>query len=108
MAGFVIDILIGFIVRSMIILWRKAVSLKWPTVSGRIVRCHFEKHGYGGDYVVLQYKYKMDFERFHGMMKKPYIYPNYAEAFVRDHPADSELRIRVNPKDSSRAFPVLD
>ena len=108
MAGFVIDIYIGFIVRWMIILWRKSVSYKWPTVSGTIVRCQFEKHGYGGDYVVLQYKYKADLERFHGVMKKPFLYPNYADAFVRHHPADGELRIHVDPKTPTRSFPVLN
>ena len=108
MAGFVIDIYIGFIVRWMIILWRKAVSYKWPTVSGTIVRCQFEKHGYGGDYVVLQYKYKVDSVRFQGVLKKPYIYPNYADGFVRHHPADMELRIHVNPRNPAESFPVLD
>lgn len=108
MAGLVLDIHFGFLARWMIIFWRKAVSRKWPTVAGTIVRCHFEKHGYGGDYVVLQYEYKAEFERFHGVMKKPYIYPNYAEAFVRHHAPDSELRIRVSPKDSTRSFLVLD
>ena len=108
MAGLVIDIYIGFFVRWIVIVWRQAASYKWPTVAGTIVRCHFEEHGYGGDFVVLHYKYKEKFERFHGEMKKPYIYPNYAEAFVRHHPADSELRIRVNPKDPTRSFPIVD
>jgi hypothetical protein len=49
MAGFVIDTFIGFIVRWMIILWRKAVSGKWPTVAGTVVHCQFEKHGYSGN-----------------------------------------------------------
>jgi hypothetical protein len=108
MAGFVIDIYIGFIVRWMIILWRKAGSGQWPTAPGRVVRCHFVAHGYGGDYVVLQYKYKVDSERFQGVLKKPYIYPNYADAFVRHHPASMELRIHVNPQSPSQSFPVLD
>ncbi len=108
MSGFVVDIYIGFIVRSVIILLRKAVSRKWPTVAGRIVRCQFEEHGYGGDYVVLQYKYKVGWERFQGAMKKPYIYPNYGDAFVRHHPAEAELRAHVDPQVPARAFPVLD
>jgi hypothetical protein len=107
MAGFVIDIFIGFIFRWFVLFWRNVESGKWPAVAGTIVRCHFEKHGYGGDYVVLQYKYKADFERFQGAIKKPYIYPNYADAFVRKHPADSELKIRVAPKDPTRSFPVI-
>jgi hypothetical protein len=69
MAGLVIDIYIGFIVRWTIILWRKAGSQQWPTVAGRVVRCHYEGHGYGGSYVVLQYKYKVDSERFQGGLK---------------------------------------
>jgi len=108
MAGFVIDIYIGFIVRWMIILWCEADGRQWPTVAGTVVRCHFEKQTFGGDYVVLQYKYKVDGERFQGVVNKPYIYPNYADAFVRHHPADMELRIHVDPKAPARSFPVLD
>ncbi len=107
MAGFVIDIFIGFILRWFVLVWRNVVSAKWPTVAGTIVRCHFEKHGYGGNYVVLLYKYKADFERFQGEIKKPYTYSNYADAFVRHHPAASELIIRVDPKDPTRSFPVI-
>jgi hypothetical protein len=108
MAGFVIDIFIGFILRWLVLLRRDVASDKWPTVAGTIVRCHFEKRGYGGDYVVLQYKYKADFERFKGAIKKPFIYPNYADAFVRRHPADSELIVHVDPKAPARSFPDLN
>ena len=107
MAGFVIDIFIGFTLRWLVLLWRGVASGKWPTVAGTIIRCEFEKHGYGGDYVVLRYKYKVDFERFQGAIKKPYIYPNYADAFVRHHPADGELRVHVDPNDPTRSFPIL-
>ena len=107
MAGFVIDIIVGFFIRWVIMYWREAVSRKWPTVAGTVVGCQFEKRFYGGDYVVLRYKYKMNWERFQGEIKKPYFYPNYAEAFVRHHPADSELRVRVNPENPTKSFPVL-
>jgi hypothetical protein len=105
MGGLVLDI---FLVRWIVNYWRNVVSRQWPVASGTVVRCHFETHGFAGDYVVLHYKYKVDWERFHGVVDKPYIYPNYAEAFVRHHPADSELRIRVHPKDRTQSFPVLD
>ena len=108
MAGFVIDIYIGFILRWLVLLWRDVTSDKWPTVAGTIVQCNFEKHGYGGDYVVHEYKYKADLERFQGANKKPYIYPNYAEAFARHHPAGGELRIHIDAKDATRSFPVID
>ena len=108
MAGLVLDIFVGFILRWLVIAWRNVESLDWPTVSGTIVRCYFEKRGYGGDYVVLQYKYKSNWERFHGEIRKPFIYPNYADAFVRHHPVDSEIAVRVSPKESARSFPIID
>ncbi|MGA3049339.1 MAG: DUF3592 domain-containing protein [Terracidiphilus sp.] len=108
MAGLVIDIYIGFVVRWLIIVWHKVDSRQWPTATGRVVRCHFEEHGFGGDYAVLQYKYKVDSERFQGVLKRPYIYPNYADAFVRHYPAGMELRIRANPQNPAQSFPVID
>jgi len=107
MGGLVVDIFVGFFARWVINVVRGLASRDWPSVKGTVVRCHFEEHGYGGDYVVLHYRYKVDWERCHGEMKKPYMHPNYAEAFVRHHPAGSELRIRVDPKDPTRSFPVL-
>jgi hypothetical protein len=106
MAGLVIDIFVAFIVRWIVIFWRKAGSHRWPTVTGNVVRCHLEKPGYGCAYVVLSYKFKMNFERYHGNIKKPYIYDNYAEAYTRRFPAGSELRIHVDPNDPTRSCPV--
>jgi hypothetical protein len=107
MAGLVIDIFVAFIVRWAIIYWRKLGSHGWPTVTGRVVSCHLEKTGYGCPYVVLHYKYKMNFERFQGVIKKPYIYNNYAEAYIRRLPGDCELRIRVDPNSPARSCPVI-
>jgi hypothetical protein len=77
-------------------------------VSGTVVRSHFEKSGYGGNYVELRYKYKVEGERFEGVLKKPFIYENYAEACARHHPAGSELRIHVHSKDPTRSFPIIN
>ena len=107
MAGLVIDIFVAFIVRWAIIYLRKAISHKWPTVTGSVVSCNLEKPGYGCPYVVLHYKYKMNFERFQGVFKKPYIYDNYAEAYIRRLPGDRELKIHVDPYNSARSFPAI-
>jgi hypothetical protein len=107
MVGLVLDIYIGFLLRLIVMQWRGVASRNWPVVSGSVVRCYFEKRDFGGDFVVLRYKYKADFERFQGEIKKPYIYPNYADAFVRHHSAGSELRVRINPKDPTRSFPLF-
>lgn len=107
MAGFVLDIFAAFLVRWIVIYWREAISHGWWNLSGSVVRCHLERPGYGCMYVVLQYKYKWNFERYRGTIKKPYVHENYAEAFMRRHPAGCEIGIRVDPKDPHRSCPVI-
>lgn len=108
MAGLVIDIYIGFVVRWAVILWREAQSHQWPIVTGTVAHCSFEECGFAGDYVELRYEYGVDSEAQSGILKKPYIYPNYAQAFVRHYPAGVELKIRVHPQLPAQSFPVLD
>ena len=107
MGGLVIDIYLGFLVRWIVLAFRKVESAEWPVTAGTIVDCHYEQSGWGGDFVVLRYKYKANFERFEGEIRKPYIMDNYADAFVRHHPADDEIKVRVNPKDSTMSFPEI-
>ena len=107
MPGFVLDFYLGYLVRWLILLWRRSASANWPTVTGSIVRCQFKTQMFGGDYVVVQYRYKVGSERFQGVLNKPYIFPNYGAGFARSHSADSELNIRVNPLDRTRSFPDL-
>jgi hypothetical protein len=107
MAGFVLDIFVAFIVRWIVIFWRQAGSHRWPKVTGTVIRCHLEKPGIGCRYVVLSYKFKMNFERYHGSIKKPYFYDNYAEAYIRRFAGGSKLEIRVDPKDPTRSCPVI-
>lgn len=108
MAGLVLDIFVAFVVRWLVICWRNVRCHRWPSVTGTIIRCDLEKPGYGCKYVLLRYKYKVNFERYHGSIKKPYIYDNYAEAYTRRFLAGCELRIHVDPKDPTRSFPVTD
>lgn len=86
MAGLIVEIYIAFAVRWMILMYRDAASRKWPQITGTIIRSHLEKPGFGCNYVVLRYKYRNGSERYEGEVKKPFIFSNYAEAFVRRHP----------------------
>lgn len=109
MGGLVIDIVVAWAVRWAIILWRGAISHSWPTVSGMVVRSHLEKPGFGCMYAAIEYKYKANGERYQGVFNKPYAYAdNYSEAYVRHHPAGSELKVRVGPKNPARSFAILD
>jgi hypothetical protein len=107
MGGFVIDIYVGFILRWGIITWRKMIGSKWPVVTGIIMRCSFERPGYGGDYVIVEYEYQIDSARFQGVLKRPYLFPEHATAFVRRHRADAEIKVHLDPKFAAHSFPVL-
>jgi hypothetical protein len=107
MTGFVLDIFVAFIVRWIVIFWRKAESCRWPKVTGTVTRCHLEKPGIGCMYVVLSYKFKVNFERYQGSIKKPYFYDNYAEAYIRRFAGGNELEIRVDPNHPTRSCPVV-
>ena len=105
----VLDIIVAWMARWIVILWRDLMSYRRPAVSGSIVRSHLEKPGFGCMYVAIECKYKANFERSQGAFNKPYAYSdNYAEAFVRHHSPGCELRVRVDPKDHLRSFPVFD
>jgi Protein of unknown function (DUF3592) len=109
MGGLVLDIMVAWVVRWIVIFWRAAISRGRPAVSGTVVRSHLEKPGFGCMYVVIEYKYKSNWERYHSVLNKPYAHAtNYAEAYVRHHPAGSELRVRVDPKTPTRSFPTFD
>lgn len=109
MGGLVLDIIVAWVGRWIIVFWRYILSRNWPVVSGTVVRSHFEKPGYGCMYVVFEYKYKANWERYRGELRKPYVNAtNYAEAYVRHHSPGSELMVRVDPKIPTRSFPIFD
>jgi hypothetical protein len=106
MAGFVIDIYIAFIIRALIVLWRAWESRDWPVITGTIRTSSYERPGYGCDYALICYQYKTTGERYEGILKKPYLFRNYGEAFVRRFPGGSEVAIRMNPHDQAKSMLV--
>ena len=106
MAGLVIDIYIAFIIRALMILWQKAQSRKWPVITGTIRASSFERPGYGCDYAQIRYQYKTSGERYEGVLKKPYLFRNYGEAFVRHLPAGSTVEIWINPRNPAKSMLV--
>ena len=106
MAGFVIDILIAFVIRFVMIEWRRAKSHNWPVITGTILGSCFERPDIGCNYAQIRYRYKTSGERYDGLFKKPFLFQTYGEAFVRHFPTGSEIAVRVNPADMTKSFPV--
>jgi hypothetical protein len=78
----------------------------WP-VTRAIVVSSIEEDGFWGcDRAVIRYKYRNTDMRFEGTHKQPFVFRNYAEAYLRRYPGGSEFPVRVNPKNPSYSIPA--
>lgn len=60
----------------------------------------------GSGYVIaLRYKYRNADQRFEGIYKEPFIFPNYAKAYLDRFPCGTKIPVRINPKGTSLSVP---
>jgi hypothetical protein len=106
MAGFVIDIYIEFFFRTMVNLVRRIGTSNWPVVTAIVSQSEQRKPGMGCTVIVIQYKYRNADMRREGIHKEPFIFDNYAQAYLHRFPGGSEFPVRVSPEDLSRSIPA--
>jgi hypothetical protein len=95
-----------FLFRTILNLVRGIGTGGWPVIDATISRSDQSDFVLGsGHVIVLRYKYRNADQRFEGIYKKPFIYPNYAEAYLNRFPGGTKFPVRVNPKESSRSVP---
>ena len=105
MAGFVIDIYIGFVVRWLSLVWRKTASGKWPTVAGTIVRCHFEKSRLRRRLCGAQLQIQSGLRALSRRDEKAVYVCQLRRGLCAPSSSGQELRIHVDPK--TQAGPSL-
>jgi hypothetical protein len=95
-----------FLFRMILNLVRRIGTGSWPVIDAIISRSNQSDFILGSGYViVLHYKYRNADQRFGGTYKKPFIYPNYAKAYLNRFPGGTKFPVRVNPKETSRSIP---
>jgi len=105
MFGTGIFTLIEFFFRTIVNHIRRIGSSEWPIVTAIVFKS--EWRGSGGYFViVIQYKYRNADMRFEGTHKEPFLFDNYADAYLRRFPGGAEFPVRVNPKDPSYSIPA--
>jgi hypothetical protein len=107
MAGFVVDIYIEYLFRTIMNLARRIGTSKWPVVTA--IASNSEKRPYSGlgcTVIVIHYKYRNAEMRCEGTHREPFIFGNYAEAYLRRFPGGCEFPVRVNPQEPSRSVPA--
>jgi len=98
MAGFIIDIYLEFFFRTVVIWFRRLAASDWPVRNAIVAESEFRKPGMGCRVVVIRYRYRNAGEHYDGIHKQPFLFDNYASAYLRRFPGGSEFPIRINPK----------
>jgi hypothetical protein len=106
MAGLVIDIFIEFFFRTIANLIRRIGTGDWPVVTAVVSHSEKREPGMGCTVIVIRYKYRNADLRGEGIHKEPFLFRNYAQAYLNRFPGGSEFTVRVDPKDRSRSIPA--
>lgn len=97
---------VEFSLRTVLNLIRRIGTGRWPVIDAIISRSDQCDFTWGLGYViVLHYKYRNADQRFEGVYKQPFIYPNYARAYLNRFPGGTKLPVRVDPAEASRSIP---
>jgi hypothetical protein len=106
MGGLVIDILIEFFFQTIVNLVRRVETSNWPVVTAIVSKSERRRPCMGCTVIVIHYIYRNAERRCEGTHKEPFIFDNYAEAYLNRFPGGSEFPVRVNPKDHSHSIPA--
>ena len=104
MGGLVIDIYIEFFFRTILNRIRRIGSNEWLAVTAIVSKSERREPGMGCTVIVIHYKYRNAEMRYEGTHKEPFLFGNYAEAYLRRFPGGSEFPVRFNPKEPSRSI----
>ncbi len=96
---------IEFFVRLALKFVQRIGTRDWPAFDAIVASSKLEECFTGCLLVVIHYKYRNAGKRIEGTYKQPFIYRNYAEAYLRRYPAGSELPVIVSPKHPSYSIP---
>ncbi len=95
MGGFFIDVIVGYIVRSMRNARRSGGSTEWVLVEAIVTADPIKSSGYGGTSVEIVYSYRFQGELYTGLHEEPFFLPDseYMERFAKGR----TFMVRVKP-----------
>jgi hypothetical protein len=95
-----------FLIRATLNLARRIGSGRWPKQAAIVVRAEANDSFWGCIVVTVRYKYRNVDSRFEETHRQPFIFSNYAEAYLRSFPGGSEFPVRIDPKHPARSIPA--
>jgi hypothetical protein len=106
MAGLVLDIYIEFFFRTIANCIRRIGASDWPVLMAIVSKSERREPGIGCTVIVIQYKCRNADLRCEGIHKEPFLFDNYADAYLRRFPGGAEFPVRVDPNDPSKSIPA--
>lgn len=97
MIGWYFDVVVGFLIRSVVRFLRIRSSGTWPIEKGTISSAICPLAAYGGPVAELGYTYIHKGEYYSGVHRKAFMLRHSAEAYVSQIVIGSQVAVRVKP-----------
>src|SRR5258708_27959394 len=96
MLGWYIDIVIGYLIRTVVRFFKVRGSETWSIERALISSVNCPRFVYGGPYAELGYTYTHNGEYHAGVHRKPFMLRSSAEDYVAQRQVGVEIAVRVN------------
>ena len=97
MMGWYLDVLIGYLMRTVVRLFRTWRSKKWPIEKGTISSTTCPTQPIGGPVAEIGYTYIHNGEYYSGVYRKAFLLTGSAKDYVHQFLVGTEIYLRVNP-----------
>ena len=95
MGGLVVDTFVVYVIRALVRKWRQRGTSVWDLKEARIAEISLRPIAWGCPVVELVYLYNVDDKNLAESV--PFLWDSSANNYIRNHPRESSLAIRVNP-----------
>jgi len=108
MIGWYFDVVIGFLVRTVIRFVRLRSSEAWPVEKGTVSAATCPAAVYGGLVAELGYTYIYEGEYYSGIHRKAFMLRSSAENYVSQIHIGSQIPVRVKPTGPETSVVAVD
>jgi hypothetical protein len=95
--GFFVDVIVGYIARSIRNGWRAGSSGDWPLVEAIVTAAPTTSSGYGGTTVEIPYSYRVRGELYTGLHEEPCSL--FGSEYMKRFPKGKRFVVRIKPEE---------
>lgn len=106
--GWYIDIIIGYLFRTLMRFFKITRSGTWPIERATISSVDGPRLVYGGPYAELGYTYTHNGQYYAGVHRKPFMLRGSAEEYAARRRVGDEIPIRINPIRPENSIVAVD